>query len=287
MKYSLGLYEKAIPSGKSFKEMLEITRETNFDRLEISIDESDERQARLDWSLDEMRNLGRLSREYNVPIRTMCLSGHRKYPLGSHDEDTRKRSMEIMEKAINFSLEAGISIIQLAGYDVYYEEGDETTRKYFLENLNKSAQYAAEKGVILAFETMETPFMDTVEKSMKYVSEINNPYLGVYPDIGNLKNAAVLYNHDVVEDLYKGKGHIFAMHLKETKPGVYRDMDFGSGGHTEYERCIRAAFDMGVHIFTGEFWHQKDVEDYMTVIKNANKFLREKLDKCEKESEEK
>ena len=44
----------------------------------------------------------------------------------------------------------------------------------------------------LGFETMETPFMDTVEKSMEYVNKINSPYLGVYPDIGNLKNASLL-----------------------------------------------------------------------------------------------
>ena len=47
---------------------------------------------------------------------------------------------------------------------------------------------AAEKGIVLGFETMETPFMDTVEKAMRYVNLVSSPYLGVYPDIGNLKN---------------------------------------------------------------------------------------------------
>lgn len=46
---------------------------------------------------------------------------------------------------------------------------------------------AARKGILLGFETMETPFMDTVEKAMYYVKTIDNAYLGVYPDIGNLK----------------------------------------------------------------------------------------------------
>ena len=99
MDYSLGLYEKAIPSGLSFREMFEITKECGFDRLEISIDETDARLSRLDLPAEEVRALGALSRQYNVPIRTMCLSGHRKYPFGSHDADIRKRSMEIMRKA--------------------------------------------------------------------------------------------------------------------------------------------------------------------------------------------
>ncbi len=280
MEYSLGLYEKAIPAGLSFREMFEITKECGFDRLEISIDETDARLSRLDLPAEEVRALGALSRQYNVPIRTMCLSGHRKYPFGSHDADIRKRSMEIMRKAVDFSENAGISVIQLAGYDVYYEEGDADTEKWFRENLKAAADYAAAHGVILAFETMETPFMDTVEKAMKYVRYVDSPWLGVYPDIGNLKNAAVLYGHDVTEDFKKGKDHIFAVHLKETNPGIYRDMNYGTGGHTEYVPCIKAALDMGVRMFTGEFWYQKG-QDHIKIIKESNVFLREKIREAE------
>ena len=47
-KYSLGLYEKAMPPRLSFKEMLQMTSRCGFDRLEISVDESDDRLARLE-----------------------------------------------------------------------------------------------------------------------------------------------------------------------------------------------------------------------------------------------
>ena len=78
---SLGLYEKAIPVGLSFPKMFDITREGGFDRLEISIEETDWRLARLDWSPEKQRELAVLARAAGTPIRTMCLSGHRKYPL--------------------------------------------------------------------------------------------------------------------------------------------------------------------------------------------------------------
>lgn len=279
MEYSIGLYEKAIPVGFDFPEMFSITKECGFDRFEISIDETDWRQERLEWSGEKQREFGVLSRAMGTPVLTMCLSGHRKFPLGSHDENIRLKSMDIMEKAIRFCVNANVSIIQLAGYDVYYEKGDEDTRKWFLENLHKASDYAARWGIVLAFETMETPFMDTVEKAMRVVNEIGSPWLGVYPDIGNLKNAAVLYHHDVVDDLLLGKGHIFAVHLKETKPGVYRDMNFGIGGHTEYVRCVKAALEMGARIFTGEFWYQKG-QDYKKVISDSNRFLREKIEEA-------
>lgn len=282
MKTSLALYEKAIPAGKSFEEMFAITKACGFDRLEISIDESDARQARLDWSAEKQRDLGRMALDAGTPITTMCLSGHRKYPFGSHDPSTRQRSVDIMHKAVDFAANSGIRLIQLAGYDVYYEDEDESTRENFLINLKDAASYAASAGVLLGFETMETPFMDTVEKAMHYVDTVNSPYLGVYPDIGNLKNAAVLYHGDVVEDLEKGRGRIFAVHLKETKPGLYRNMNFGDPtGHTEYVPDIRCALSMGVRMFTGEFWYQEG-QDYKKTISDAAAFLKAKINEAEK-----
>ena len=275
--YSLALYEKAMPSGLGFGRMLECAARNGFDRLEISVDESDARLSRLDWTGAQKQELVDLIRQTGVPIRTMCLSGHRKYPFGAHDAAVREKSLEIMQKAVTFAAETGVSIIQLAGYDVYYEQGDETTRAYFAENLRKAVEYAETAGVVLAFETMETPFMDTVAKSMEYVRMIDSPWLGVYPDIGNLQNAAVLYGHSITDDLAQGAGHIFAIHLKETQPGVYRDMAFGTG-HTPYHPCLELAHAQGVRMFTGEFWHQKDEENYGAVISASAAFLREQLD---------
>ena len=159
---------------------------------------------------------------------------------------------------------------------MYYEQSGEDTRKYFFENLSKAAELAASYGVILGFETMETPFMDTVEKSMAYVSAVSSPYLGIYPDLGNLKNAAVSYGGCVTDDLKKGRGHIFAAHLKETSPGVYRDMFFGTGGHTEYVPCVEELWSQGVRMYTGEFWYHGE-PDYEQRLKTASQFLRGKI----------
>ena len=275
--YTLGLYEKAMPNILTIPEKLELTAKCGFDRLEISVDETDAKLARLDYTEKQMMEIARESQDAGVPISTMCLSGHRKYPFGSHDPATVRRSMEIMEKALVFSSAIGVRIIQLAGYDVYYEAHDAGTEARFCENLAKAAEMAASYGVILGFETMETPFMDTTAKAMKYVRQVDSPYLGVYPDIGNMKNAAVLYGTDVVDDLRTGKGHIFAAHLKETRPGVYRDMTFGSGGHTEYERCVEELWKQGVRMFTGEFWFLGS-ETYEQDIVDAGRFLHSKID---------
>lgn len=273
-EYRLGLYEKSMPSTLTWVEKLTIAKKSGFDYLEISIDESDAKLARLDQPTDEIKEA---IQKTGVSISSMCLSGHRKYPLGSHDKEIQKKSLEIMKKAIDFAADLGIRIIQLAGYDVYYEDGDLYTNHDFETNLKKCVEMAAEKGIVLGFETMETPFMDTVEKAMRYVNLVSSPYLGVYPDIGNLKNASLLYGVDVDEDLMCGKGHIFASHLKETVPGKYREIPFGTG-HTEFVKNIKTLKRLGVRMFVGEFWYVNN-EDWQDVVKDAEVFLRDKLDK--------
>ena len=275
--YTLGLYEKAMPSDLSWKEKLEAAKAAGFDFVEISIDETDAKLARLEMTREERLELVELMSSVGVPIRTMCLSGHRKYPLGSHDPETRQRGLEIMEKAVSLADDLGIRIIQLAGYDVYYEEPDDETRAYFEENLKKAVEMAARAGVVMGFETMETEFMNTVEKSMKYVNLVSSMYLNVYPDIGNITNAAKTYGTDVLEDLRTGKGHLVAMHLKETVPGVFREVPFGTG-HVDFEGAIRTAWELGIRKFVTEFWYtgnpewKKDLEEanrMMTKILNS------------------
>ena len=225
-----------------------------FDYIEISIDETDAKLARLDMSKEERLELVRLMMTTGVPIRSMCLSGHRKYPLGSNDPEVEKRGMEIMEKAIQLAEDLGIRIIQLAGYDVYYEESSFETKKRFLKNLKKATHMAEKAGVVLGFETMETEFMNTVEKAMKYTTLVDSPYLNVYPDIGNITNAAIEYKNDVLEDMMIGKGHLCAMHLKETVPGKFREIPFGTG-HVNFKEAIDLAWQLGIRKYVTEFWY--------------------------------
>ena len=204
--------------------------------------------------MEERNKLNRLAQELGIGFRSMCLSGHRKYPLGSSDPAVCARGMEIMEKAIQLAEDLGIRIIQLAGYDVYYEKSTPETVKRFEENLEKAALMAARAGVLMGFETMETEFMNTVGKAMKYVNMVNSVYLNVYPDSGNITNAAVTYGTDVLEDLKSGAGRIVALHLKETVPGKFREIPFGTG-HVDFKSMIHMAWSLGVRRYVTEFWY--------------------------------
>ena len=264
-RYQLGLYEKAVPADLDWDRRLEAAKLAGFDAMELSVDETDERLARLDWSAAERRALHDKAREADLPFSSICLSAHRKYPLGSADPATERRGLEIMQKALELAVELSIPVIQLAGYDVYYETSTPETVARFGDNLARAAEMAARFGVLLGFETMETPFMDTVGKAMAYVDAVNSPYLHVYPDIGNLTNASLLYGEMVTDDLRRGAGHLIATHIKETVPGKYREIPFGTG-HVDFAAAIGTAWSLGVRRFVTELWYvgqpdwRKDIE---------------------------
>jgi L-ribulose-5-phosphate 3-epimerase len=281
--YTLCLYEKAMPSSLSWIEKLNAAKAAGFDAVEISIDETDTRLSRIEPDHPIRYELKHAIAETGVPVLTLCLSAHRKYPLGSHDEAIRARSLDIMAKAVDFAQALGIRIIQLAGYDVYYETGDEQTRHWFEVNLRKATELAARSGIVLGFETMETLFMDTATKAMRYVSAIDSPYLQIYPDIGNLTNASRISGVSVEQDLRNAKGHIVAAHLKEIIEGHYREIPFGTGD-THYTEALDELIVQGVRFFTGEFWDvgqptwEKD-------LAFANTYLREKIESALKRNE--
>ncbi|MDR1149080.1 MAG: L-ribulose-5-phosphate 3-epimerase [Spirochaetaceae bacterium] len=272
--YQLGLYEKAMPGTLTFKEKLEAVKSAGFDFMELSVDETDEKLARLDWNDSEIHDLRRLIEGTGVPVSSICLSAHRRFPLGDPDTATRNRSLAIMEKAILLAVRLGVRIIQIAGYDVYYKESTDDTKKFFADSLARSVELAAASSVLLAFETMETPFINTVEKATRWVNEISSPYLAVYPDLGNITNAADGDSDRVSADIQSGRGHIAAMHLKESKPGIFREVPYGEG-HVDFARGVKTAWTLGVRMFTGEFWYTAETGDSWRELLAANaKFLR-------------
>jgi len=264
-----------MPHSLSLKEKMTEAKNAGFDFLEICIDETDAKLERLKWDKKQRTGLMESIVDTDIRIMTMCLSAHRKYPIGSEDEKIRIRGMEIMSDAIDFACDIGIRIVQIAGYDEYYKPSNENTERYFLDNLRLSTQLAAKKGVILAFETMETEFLNTVRKAMFLVDTINSPYLQIYPDLGNITNAALLYGHNVTDDLLSGKGHIAALHLKETVPGKFREIPYGTG-HVNFTEAIKVTYGMGVNLFLAEFWYTGN-DDWQSQLTFVNRFLRSKF----------
>ncbi len=263
----LGIYEKALNPEDNWYQRLEKARDLGFDFIEICIDENDERLARLEWTPKERAELRQAAFETGVPILSMCLSAHRRFPFGSADPAVRGKARRIMEKAIDFAVDLGIRTIQIAGYDVYYEKSTPDSRRLFFDGLKWAAAQASRKGVMLANEIMDTSFLNSITKHLFYEKQIASPWLKVYPDVGNLS----AWGNDVVSELEKGEGSIVQVHLKDTLAvtdtfkGQFRNVPFGQGC-VDFPLCFSTLGKLG---YTGpyliEMWHQDGQDDIKTV----------------------
>ena len=274
----LGLYEKALPKSMTWPDKLATAKQLGFDFVEISVDESEERLSRLDWTQRQRAELGQASANAGVPILSMCFSGHRKYPLGSRDPLVRQTSLELMEKAVDFAAGMGIRVIQLAGYDVYYETPGPDTRELFIEGLRQAAGMGARRQVMLAIEIMDTPFINSIQKYLEYDRLIASPWLTVYPDIGNLS----AWRNDVGAELTQGISRIVGVHVKETKqvggsyPGQFRDVPFGEGD-VDFVSTFRTLKQLDYQgPFVIEMWGDS-LPDPLSEIARSRQFVCDKL----------
>lgn len=221
---TLGIYEKAFPATSTWAERLELTARAGFNFLEISIDESDQRLERLNWGKERRSELRALIHATGTSIMSMCLSAHRKYPMGSLSDRTRSQGLDLMEKAIDLALDLGARIVLVPGYDVFYEPSTDRTRQRFLEGLRQAVEWASCTGLMLALENTDR-CLTSVNQTVWYVNEIQNPWLQLYCDIGNLH----ALEFDVLSEIRQGAGHIAGLHVKDTRPGEFRNVPFGEG----------------------------------------------------------
>lgn len=271
----LGIYEKATPKNINWKERLEFAKDLGFDFVEMSIDESDERLARLDWTDADIQFLKDAIRDTGIQIYSICLSAHRRYPLGSNNPEKRKIALEIMQKAINLAESVGVRNIQLAGYDVYYEKKSVLTRSVFIENLKKCVAMAEEKQVMLSIEIMDDPFLNSITKFNKIKKQIPSPWLQVYPDIGNL---SAWTENDPGFELESGRENIVAIHLKDTRnvtdtfEGQFKNVPFGEGD-VDFLGCLKTLKNINYNgTFLIEMWSETS-EQPREKIQEALEFL--------------
>ncbi len=277
-KNPIGIYEKALPKDITWKQRLQMAKELGFDFVEISIDETDERLARLDWTKEERRDFFHSIMETGVRVPSMCFSGHRRFPLGSENEETRNKSLELMKKAIEFAVDLGIRNIQMAGYDVYYEEANENTKALYIEGMKQGVKWAEQANVMLSIEIMDHPFMNSITKFLELSKEFDSPFLTVYPDSGNLS----AWGNNVREEMLKGKHKISAVHLKDTLavtdtfPGKFKEVPFGDGC-VDFVGFFKVLKEMN---YTGplliEMWTEKSPCP-LEEIRKAKEWLEDKM----------
>lgn len=271
----VGLYEKALPAFLTWEERLTVVRRAGYDFVEISIDETDERLNRVQWGQKDKREICMAKINTGVPVLTMCLSGSRRYPMGSEDKATREKGIELILRAIDFSIDVGIRVVQLAGYDNFYEASNKRTQALFLEGLYKVTEYASRHAVMLSIENVDTDFMDSIPKIMKYIKKVDSPWLTLYPDIGNLM-ARGLSIPQIEKDIAVNSKYITAFHVKDSLPNIIRRVTYGEG-IVNFERFFTLLSGIGFEgLLVAEMWSDDSARSEVTV-RHSREYIRSKI----------
>lgn len=240
IKIPVGVYEKAFPADYSWKQILASAKQAGYDFVEMSIDESSERLERLHWSHSDRAALRKAIFDTGMPIWGMGISAHRKFPLGSASPDIRKQGLSIFQKSIELAADLGVRVIQVMGYDAFYEPSNADTEARYLEGLQTGVGWASAAGVLLALENGDSKLVDSVEKAMRFVKKLNSPWFQVYPDIGNMSAAG----YSPLKQLPLTEGHLVGVHVKDTRPGELRGVLLGQG-NVQIQEAFKLLARMG------------------------------------------
>jgi L-ribulose-5-phosphate 3-epimerase len=225
VKIPVGIYEKAFPGEYSLEQVLASAKQAGYDFVEISIDESPARIDRLSWSRAERAALRKAIFDIGIPIWGMGVSAHRKFPLGSASADLRQRGLDILNRSIDLAADVGVKVVQIMGYDAFYEPSNSNTQAGYLEGLRDGVNWASAAGIMLGLENGDHELVDSVEKIMRFVNTLQSPWFQAYPDIGNM-NAA---GYSPLKQLPLAAGHLVGVHVKDTRPGELRGVPLEQG----------------------------------------------------------
>ena len=267
-KFSLVLYEKALMP-HDWSKMFSDTAQLGFDGFEISVDETEERLSRLDWTEKDCLPVIRAAKENGVALQSLCFSGQRRFPMGSSDGTVVEKSLSMMTKCIRLCQSLGVRVLQVAGYDVFYEQATPETYRRYIHNLAKMTRVAERHGVMLAIEPVEKGVL-SVQMALEIVREVNSPFLQIYPDVANMAALGI----DYFPQIEAGVGHIVQIHIRDALPDFFYGVDIGTG-IVDFEKTFRL-FE-GLHLacpLTLEMWNL-DNPRYMEILGNAVHFIEQ------------
>jgi Putative L-xylulose-5-phosphate 3-epimerase len=219
------IYEKAMPEGTPIPETLRLAREHGFQGIEISVDSSREKLARLDWGREALDEITMATKSHKSLIGSITLSCHRDFPLGTPDAEARRASLDMGYRAITIASDLAIPMIQIAGYFAHPQNRDAHARSRFIECLDALAMRAQELGVQLALENVDGTDVVSAADAISIVKAIDRPSLRLYVDPGNF----VANGLEVVNEMSQAMPFVSAIQLKDTRIGEFRRVPFGEG----------------------------------------------------------
>jgi len=148
--------------------------------------------------------------EVGLEIPSVCGKLHWKLPLSDADPKTREEGLEGLKQCLRDAKRYGAGSILLvpgtAGKGVTYQEC--WTRS--ITEIRRAIPLAEELGVKISIENVWNEFITKEAEALRYLEEINSPWVGWHFDCGNI----IRYG-DPIAWIKKLGPHINRVHIKE------------------------------------------------------------------------
>lgn len=247
----LGVYEKVLPlPGIEWERFFSVVNQAGFDFLELSIDPSPERLARLDWDRSTRQHVLAAARGQSVDLRVLTLSAHRDAPWGSADPQVRDRADALARHTINLAVDLDARCVQIAGYFAHDGLRHSDARELYIAGLSRAAQYAADRGIVLALENVDGQDVTSVRAALAVLEDVGREDLRLYVDVGNLVGNGL----DVLGELRAGLPMAYCIQLKDARPGVFRRVPFGDGT-VPFRQIFDLLVDQPGTLMSVEMWN--------------------------------
>ncbi len=145
-----------------------------------------------------------------LEIPSVCGEKHWGKPLSHPDASVRAEGLEALKQTLRDAKAYGAGSILLVPGVVNNEVTFEQCWQRSIEQIKLAIPLAEELGVKISIENVWNNFITTEDQAVRYLDEINSPWVGWHFDCGNI----IRYG-DPIEWIRKLGKRIYRMHVKE------------------------------------------------------------------------
>lgn len=195
-----GMNVWTLPVGLTIEEQFALTKDANFDTIELNLSESqpqdnivskdlalnDSPTLTLDVTQEELAAIKALSEKYELPITSISTSLHWNYSLTDHDATTRQKGIEIVKKMIDVCKALGGDTVLVVPGLVKQTESYDDCYDRALTALKELAPYAEANEIYIGIENVWNKFLLSPLETRDFIDKIDSPFVGMYFDAGNV-----------------------------------------------------------------------------------------------------
>lgn len=161
--------------------------------------------------------------------------------LLSANETERKRRLDFLHRAVDVARDLGSDAVSFWSGTPSDDAAEMVLMHRLVEGCRELSDYAAIRGMRLAFEPEPGMFIDTMERFAELHRQVAHPSFGLTLDIGHLH---CLGETPIAAHVQRWREWLWNVHIEDMRRGVHDHLMFGEG-EIEFAPVFQALRDIG------------------------------------------